>query len=199
MKTMAKLAMLLVVVSICLPAQGDILIYNKTVTWEGVELGEGDDIYKETNRGFLILEVTYEDGEITSVENATQIIYGGYGSEKWTDEWDHDFDIQRYQDGNIIGYGLTEYDSDDGYFYAFSVNGRANEQDIGNADPNEAPQRLAGNAIEHDTGNYSERGSYDLRLNNAFTRTANEEGMDFEEAYDMVRDWLADRGYNIPV
>jgi hypothetical protein len=195
MKTMARLVMLLVVVTICLPVRGDILIYNKTVTWEGVDLGEEDDVYRETDRGFLILEVTYEGDEITSVDNAIQIIYGGRGQDKWIDEWTHNLDIQRFQDGNIIGYGLVEYDSDDGYFYALWISGRAKEQNIGNADPNEVPQSLVGTAIEHDTGNYSERGTYNLRLNNPATRAANEESMDFEQAYDMVIEHLNARGY----
>ena len=197
MKTMARLVMLLVIVTICLPAQGDILIYNKTVKWEGVEFGEPDDVYRETNRGFLILEVTIENGEITSVDNARQIIYGGAGQDKWTDEWTHYFDIYRFEDGNIVGYGLTEFDSDEGYNYAFSVGGLARRQNIGNADPNEVPKHLVGNAIEHEPGDFSERGTYDLRLNNCMTRDANKDDMTFGEAYNMVREWLTDRGYPI--
>ena len=195
MKTLVKLVVLLVILAMSLPVQGDILIYNKTVTWEGVDFGVEDDVYKETDRGFLILEVTYENGEIVSVDNAIQIIYGGRGGDKWIDEWTHNFEIHRIHDGNIIGYGLVEYDSDDGYFYAISVSGKAKEQNIGNDDPNEVPQSLVGTAIEHDTGNFSERGTYNLRLNNRATRDANQEGMDFDTVYDNVIEYLNGRGY----
>ena len=199
MKTLVKLVVLLVVVTICLPVQGDILIYSKTVTWEGVDFGEGvgnDDFYKETDRGFLILEVTYENGEIVSVDDAVQIIYGKDGQDKWIDEWGHDFDFGRLQDGDTVGCGLSEFISDDGYFYALSLGGLVKEQNIGNGEKQEVPTNLSGYAIEHDPGNFSERGTYKLRLHTRATRFANEEGMDIEDAYDMIIEYLNSRGYH---
>lgn len=197
MKIMAKLIMLLVVLAFCMPAQADILIYNKSVKYEGVELGETtDDLYRCSYRGYLILEVTFDpNGEIDTIDEAVQIIYWRDGQTKYTDDWEHDFDIARFEEGNISGYGLTESDTGEGYFYASMLSGRARDMDIGFEDVNEVPQQLKGTTLEHDTGNYSEVGSYNLRLNNSWTRFANEEGYDAEDAYDDIVDMLADRGY----
>lgn len=195
MKTVAKLVMLLAVLAICMPAQGEILIYRKTVTYEGAEYNGIDDLYRETIRGFLILDVEYDGDEIVAVDDAIQIEYGRYEGEKWAD-WDtHDFEIQRFDDGRNILYSLAEL-SEDGVedFFALVLQGKARQ--FSRTVSNEVPTSLIGYGVHNTTEDSVDMCRFNLRLIRGFTNDANEgEGMSIVEVYDEIRDWLNDRDY----
>ncbi len=203
MKTIVKLVMLLAVLVICMPAQGDILIFNKSVKSQGAELTDDvndvSDVYTETNRGFLVLEVTYDaNDQIESVDNAAQVEYGITSRTKWATRVLHDFEISRYTDGSKIIYSLSEVDSTDDDFDVMLLQGKAKNVDIGNADANEAPVQLCGRHLYRDGDDAAEMCNETMRLNRSLTKSANGlETVSFANAYALVQAWLSSRNYTL--
>jgi len=104
MKTFAKLVMLLVVLAMCLPAQGEILIFSKSMNcfWAEGELNDGVDWYyagEERITGFLILEVVYDyDGKPVEIAQAVQVEYWREGwMERFFEQDEEDFIIERIE------------------------------------------------------------------------------------------------------
>ena len=106
MKTMAKFVMLLALLAFCLPADGEILIFTKTLRCFEVdgerELDNGDewlwDAGDERITGYLILEVEYdENGEIDYINDAEQVEYWRDGRERWFEQWGEGYDVERIE------------------------------------------------------------------------------------------------------
>jgi hypothetical protein len=90
MKAIAKLVVLLILLGVCLPAYGEIIIYSFTNTNSEYnnDSESGGYVGSEAEKGYIILEVTYnEDGTIT-IDNATLISYWKDGSDKWYEQMD---------------------------------------------------------------------------------------------------------------
>ena len=196
MKTGAKLIMLLAVLAICMPAQGEILVYRKTIRCEGAEYGDVNDIYRETIRGFLVLDVTYEDNEISAINSAYQWEYGRYEGEKWADgePESHEFEYQRFADDRQVLYSFAELGEDEGSdaFEALVLQGKARSTRL---DPNEIPISLAGYGVFNYTEDEVGMCQFRLRLDRRATRMAAEEGYDVGDVLDEIYAWLIDRGY----
>ena len=104
MKTMTKLMMLLVLLAFCLPADGEILIYTKTMKCFGAEGTQEIDspviwdwVGDERVVGFLILDVLYEDGEIVWVWDAEQVEYWREGRERFYEQWEEGYGVERIE------------------------------------------------------------------------------------------------------
>ena len=200
-KILAKMVILLAVMAICLPVKGEILVYSKTLKcWEATE-GENWDITKQTVKGYLVLDVTYnDDGEIEALNSAYQVEYGRNNSrEKIYTEVEHNFDIIRVVVRNRIEWVLVETDSDDSGGEMTMVRGRAAYYRIGSTGPNEVAKSLSGNRL----GYWNDGGTenlvmceWSLRFKEDWTRWINEDEQTIGEALDNIELWLEARGYN---
>ena len=105
MKKLAKLVMLLAVLAFCLPADGEILIFNKTVKcwWADAQrIVDGVDwtwqVGDERITGYLILDVEYdENGEIDYINSAEQVDYWREGRERWYEQEGEGYDVERIE------------------------------------------------------------------------------------------------------
>jgi hypothetical protein len=104
MKTLAKFVMLLVVLAFCLPADGEILIYTKTMKCFGAEgyTVDGDPwvwdwVGDERVTGFLILDVVYDGNDLVYIEDAEQVEYWREGRDKYYEQWGEWFELERIE------------------------------------------------------------------------------------------------------
>jgi len=150
MKTLAKFVMLLALLAFCLPADGEILIFNKSMKCfeaEGQAVIDDpngwtwDDVGDERITGYLILDVEYdEDGEIVEINDAHQVEYWREGRERWYEQWDEWFEVERIDVndrwGRPIVYWVLEgwdayEDEDEEYIWFVMLRGRARMVNIG--------------------------------------------------------------------
>jgi hypothetical protein len=201
MRTLVKSMIFLAVVAICLPVQGEVLIYSKSLKcWTAAE-GEGWDITNQSIRGYLVLDVTYdENGDINDIINAYQVEYGrNNGGHKVYTEIEHSFDIIRVVNRNRVVWVLLETNSDESGGEMTMVRGRAINSRIGNADLKEAAKILEGNHLGYwNIGGNEELVMCDwtLRLKEDWTRWINEDEKTIGETMDDIETWLETRGYN---
>ena len=208
MKTMVKLVMLLAVLAICMPAQGEILVYSKLYNcWAAQEvLDDGVDwnVDEWTQRGFLTLNVIYDGDEILGIDGAYQVEYWRDGRNKWYWDYPEEFYIERVDVGDEVIWVLE-------YIYAYFESAaqitmlRGKPRDIniglGRDDKREVARRLDGYILELYMGMGVEKQmcTMSLRLHDRFTRLANDPdecNQNFECAVlGLIIPWLEDRGY----
>ena len=191
----------MVLTIICVPAHSEILVYNKTIKyWEAVE-GTDWNVTSETIRGFLVLDVVYnEDGTINDITDAVQVEYGRNDARnKVYTETSHDFGIVRVVYRNRVQWVLVESDSNENGDELTLLRGSAIDSRIGNVDPNEIAKSLSGNRL----GYWNDGGDEDvvvcewtLRLKDDWTRWINEDEKTLGEALDDIELWLEAKGYN---
>ena len=201
MKTFVKLVMLMAVLAICIPSQAAVLVYNKTIKcWEAEDGVDGWEVSQDTVRGYLILEVVYDvDGEIDEILYAYQVeYYRNDRNDKEYSEEEHNFDVERVEDGNRVTWVLVESNADEGSDEILMLRGRARNVQIGNGDPNEVARDLDGNHLAYQTGEGDQLQicSLELKLDRSLTRSYNRDGFDAFDALDDIENWLEDRGYN---
>jgi hypothetical protein len=115
MKTMGKLGMLLAVLAICMPAQGEILIYSKQYECWGASSADmlvwNADEWAQ--RGYLVLDVDYDpNGEPNEILQAEQIEFNRRDKEFW--QITEDYDIERIEVGRDVIW-VIEYVYGDGF------------------------------------------------------------------------------------
>ena len=200
MKTFIKLVMLSAILVVFVPAQAAVLVYDKTVKcWEAAE-GEGWEVTQDTVRGYLVLEVVYdENNQIDEILYAYQVEYyiNDIGEKEYSEE-EHNFDVERVVDGNRVTWVLVESNSGEGSDEILMLRGRARNVRIGNGDPNEVARDLDGNHLAYQTGegDQLQMCDLDLRLDRSLTRSYNRDGFDAFDALDDIENWLEARGYN---
>jgi hypothetical protein len=115
--------------------------------------------------------------------------------QKWTDVVSHNINIEKIgHDGNDQ-YILTESDFDNGDFWVMMLTGEARNYNIGLQNQPQIPRQLKGNILWHELSDINKICDIRLRVQQNFTKEANELEMDFNEAYSMVQDWLRQRGW----
>lgn len=201
MKTFVKLVMLSAVLAICVPAQAAVLVYNKTIKcWEAAEGIAEWEVSQDTVRGYLVLEVTYdENNQVDEILYAYQVeYYINDGDEKEYSEEEHNFDMERVVDGNKVTWVLVESNPGEGSDEMLMLRGKARNSRIGNGDPNEVARNLDGNHLAYSIGggDQLQMCNLDLRLNCSLTKSYNKEGFDVFNALDDIENWLEDKGYN---
>ena len=210
MKTMVKLIMLLAVLSICMPAQGEILIYSKLYQcwWAASGDFENWNMDSWTQKGFLVLDVDYDpNGEPNEINYAEQVEY-----EKEDDGdkvfWQikEAYEIERIEvDGEVIW--VLEYVYGDA-FGAEIIMLRGKAKDIrvglGRDEKREVARVLTGYIMYFygGMGVQKQMCPIVMRLHGSFTKCANkpeaDDGceQDFECAVlDIVKAWLIRKGY----
>ena len=214
MKTLTGITMVLGVLAICLPAHSEILIYRKTMTCVEVEgeevLGNGPEWdwarYSGRPRGYLILDVDYEDGRIAQINNAVQVEYWIEGPRKYYRQIEHEFDVRRVEVGLGVYWVLEDLAEEplDGLRFMI-IEGRTRNTNIGLGWGilRPAPPLLKGAFLRRassDTYVYRQVcSSMSLRVHWSWTRRANSPvggDQDFGYAeWDIVKTWLERLGY----
>jgi hypothetical protein len=207
MKMATRLTMVLAVLAICLPADGEILIYSKTMTsFEvvGEEIpGNGPewDWAMDSGRrtGYLVLDVDYEDGEIVEIYDAVQVEYWREGPDKYYRQIDHTFDVNRVEIDGVVHWVLEDLTEEPGGLRFMIVEGRTRTTNIGLgwAMQRPVPTVLQGAFLRSASIEgyiYRRACCVSLRLNFWWTRLANHSaigGQNFEFAeQDIVKAWL---------
>ena len=207
MKTLAKLVLVLVLFALCVPANGEILIYSKSYhcweAWEVLDNGVDWEVDEWTQKGFLVLDVEYYQGEIIAINSAEQIEYDRRDKEYW--QIKEDFEIERIDIGDEVIWVLEEYEIDTGpdLVAIVMIRGKAKDMNIGLGRDNqrEVARVLNGYIMYLYLGEGIEKGmcTMSLRLHSKWTKCANnpeECDQDFECAvFDIVKAWLQRRGY----
>ncbi len=197
MNTLFKLTILLIVSVACMPAQGDVLIYTKTLKlWNAGEYG--DDLWDVDNmriRGYLILDVNYTN---MTIDEAVQLEYWRSRGNKYVIEYDHDFTFRRVIDGRIIEWILVDEDKTETDTDLLMVRGKTKTFNIGSTDPNEVPVQLKGYRLgSWDDGDAFQMAEWKLRLQSSWTKITNENDIDIDGAVDEIeRILVEDRGYD---
>ncbi len=204
MKTLAKLVMLLAVLSTCMPAQGEILIYAKTLKcFEATEIAPDYwDVYDGSRKGFLILDVEYDQGKIVGINQAVQVEFGKDYDGKWFFQNYHEFGSERIVYNGVVYLVLEEFYTNE-ELLIFTFRGKTKDMNIGlgRDEKREVPRRLEGFIIENYDVDflYKRICSASLRFLNRWTQQANNPDIgnqDFEYAeYDIVKEWLISRRY----
>jgi hypothetical protein len=197
MRTSAKIVTLFVVLVICMPTHGEILIYNKIMKGfmadgEGVTNPNNTNIVnwnwiagKRVDRGFLILDVEFDsNAHIAGINKATQVEYWKNGHEKYYEQISHNFVIERIESDKTTYWVLRDISaSEEDQVSIFMVEGEARMNNIGlgsKENRREIPSKLKGSVLtflydenEYLHFNYEEILNVSLRLNQHWTRLAN--------------------------
>lgn len=202
MKIIAKLVMLLSVLVIYSPVQAEIVVYEKKLKCWAAEEGLEWTGARDSGKGFLVLEVTYdEDGNIEEVVDAYQVEYGrNNNGDKVYTEVQHDFDVVRVVDGNHVRWILAELDPGDGEGGMIMVKGDVKRARVQSRGINEVARKLEGNHLAYWPGLGEMRMcEWTLKWHERWTRRYNREEFDIFDALADIEDWLETRGYNSEV
>ena len=196
MKILAKLIVIIFMLAICLPAEGEILIYSKIS--DGFEAGGVETSYsiesiftefewnagERTYRGYLLLDVEFNsDNQLAAINRAAQFDYWKDGENRYYEQRQLDFNVERIQVDEQVFWTLTDINTpQDDQVEIFMVSGSAGLNNIAMiSSPNnkEIPLLLKGTYLEYlqntDTSPaYIEKKIYSvtLRLNSWWTRVA---------------------------
>jgi hypothetical protein len=210
MKTLMKVLIVLIVLVFCVPANGEILIYQKTI--RGFDCNSLDDqweVNERRDRGYLILEIEYDsEGEEQTIEviNAVQIEYFKEDDSKWyvVDEM-HSFWLIRADYNGKIAWILLESSINIiiGDVDILMLQGLAADCSIGLGTDvqREAAKRLKGNFLSDQQLSINhtiETLRISLRLHSQWTKIANNPNRlngSFDDAVADVEAGLIKRGY----
>jgi hypothetical protein len=205
MRTSAKLVMLLAVLAIYMPVRGEILIYSKTMNcFEATETVSGQwYVYDGLRKGFLILDVEYDQGEIVGINQAVQIEYWKDDEGKWFLQDYHKFGYERIVYNGAV-YLVLEESYVDGEISFLMLRGKTKVKNVGLGKDAQAevPRLLEGSVIEYYDTDYIYKRTCcaKLRLLSHWTRRANDPDIgnqDFGYAeYDIVKEWLTRHKYD---
>ncbi len=210
MKVLIKLAIFLTVLTFCLPAHAEILIYSNTTKGfatkgEGVTDPNDPNIVnwswnggEQVDRGFLILDVEIDpnDATIAEINKATQVEYWKNGQIKYYEQISYSFEAQRIEVDETTYWVLRDiFAPEEDQVLIFMVKGKARMNNIGlgsKENRREVPLTLAGSALaflqDEDDGlesTYKEVLTVSLRLHHRWTRLANL----YWETYDPFVDY----------
>lgn len=202
MKSLSKYVLLLIVLLICCPVRGDIIVYNRSNKYWFASGSDIDwTITRSGARGYVLMDITYDpNGDIDSINDSIEIQYGKTGASEWYTETSHGFNVSRVVEGRFIKWLVVESIEVPGGGSMIMLNGKARHTGIGFDDPNEVAAHLKGRKLEYLPGgtNSAYVGTYALRLNKRLTRIYNTDSMTFNEALNAIRAFLEEKGYPVP-
>ena len=205
MKMWLKLAIMSAIFATCLPARGEILIYQMNMSFFST-LGSEEpwtSVSQERATAYLILDVECaSDGSIESVNNAVRYELERYGIYKWYVTETHYFDVANVEVRGRMTLALVEKEYLAGA-EIFVLTGQTRNTRIGlsGGEQRAIAKRLVGNIMVVITGEESgyQISDVSLRLNTRWTQSANNENegnQDFDYAAEnIVEQYLEDRGY----
>jgi hypothetical protein len=188
-----------------MPAQGEILIYTKSMNcFEAMETDPGIwDVYDGSRKGFLIIDVEYDLGRIVGINQAVQLDFWKNDYGKWYSQYHHNFDYERIVDKDTVYLVLEDfYTDEDLLIFMFRGKTKVMNIGLGKDEKREIPRSLEGSIIEYYDVDflYKRMCCASLRLSSNWTRQANDPDIgnqDFEYAEnEIVKYWLLRHGYN---
>jgi hypothetical protein len=192
MKTLAKLVMLLVVLALCLPAYGDILVYKVSIKVKGIDVDE-DERGTLKARGYLVVEADFGFGDIY---DSSLILYGKDDEgdkvqETFVDAIDY-FIWLETSHGAILDIG--------GVGEAV-LTGKAKPTNVGTDEKVDIAKKMTGNVLVDGVlplvgFDALGSGTISARLHSKWTKDANEDGgIAFGVVVGIVELYLDDKGY----
>jgi hypothetical protein len=202
MKTMATMAILLVVLGFCLPVHGEILVYKLTqngTSWEPADETRASGA--GTWKGYAVIDVDYADNTITQ---AVSIDYERDENGKWFAVDPLQLELVRVEDGRrtqwimllknlaVAGEEVT------GSFMMAA--GTARNRNVGTGENREVANTASGYVLWDTREGDRELGMSKISLTfyPAWTYWANREdegNQDFDATVQMIKDYLTGKGY----
>ena len=215
MKKLAKTAVLLIFLMLCISARAEILIYSKTVTGFAAEGNGVVDLYdrskvnwrwgvgERVDKGFLVLDVEIDPNtQIVEFNKASQIEYWKDGREKYYEQKSYNLEIDRIEVNKETYWILRNiYAPRDNQVLVFMAKGKVRMNNIGlgsREDQRQIPLKLTGLAVTFLQGSdadvesiYEEIYIVSLRLHKRWTKTANEYWVTYNSQLDYFSplDW----------
>jgi len=202
------LAIWVIVLAFCLPAYSEILIYEYTTT--GTYYGRRNGIWNveiEDDRGYEVIEVTYNADGTININQALYIEYWGDNDGKWfrVVESGVDLEIERVEFGGEVEWLFLDRDIEDTEIHLATLAGKAHDRDIGKEDKREVATKLNGYDLEVRRNPLAERDFYcemeevTVLLQSRWTKYANDDekglAQNYAAAVQYVKDELEKRGY----
>jgi len=196
----------LLVLGLCLPSSGEVLVYKYTQNGS-FYYSDGTSWNQEKGpwKGYLVLDITYADGS-ASIDGATAVGYGTEGGDKlYSVNSLEGLRLVRVELGSKVLWIVIQADADPqvgGSLQMFS--GSANARKVGTAEKQEVANKLSGTGLE--AYNYGVEGgdlammTFSITLYPTWTYWANGDGEDegggnFEATTAMIVDYLERKGY----
>lgn len=206
MKIWSKLAIILAILTTCLPAHGEILIYQMNMKFFST-LGEEEpwtSVSEERVNAYLVLDVDYApDGSIDSINNAVRYEYERIGRYKWYYTQTHYFQVASIDSGRSTEWIMVEMEYLAGAeIWVMSGKARNAKIGLGNDEKRAVARSLKGDihvALSGVEGGF-QTCEFSMRLNSRWTQQANDVNQgnqDFSYATeDIVEEYLEEKGYN---
>lgn len=206
MKMWSKLAFMSAIFATCLPARGEILIYQMKMNYFST-LGQEEpwtSVSEDKVNAYVVLDVSYApDGSINSINNAVKYEYDVWGRFKWYWTQVHYFQVANIETDRATEWVIVETEYLAGA-EIWVMKGKAMDAKIGLSgnEKRVVARQFKGDILVVLTG--VEGGyqtcSFSMRLNTQLTQRANdinEGNQDFDYAMDdIVEEYLEDKGYN---
>ena len=200
MKTLAKMAMLLVVLGLCLPSYGDILVYKFSFSGAYYKLQDGEwQVANRARKGYMVLDFDYSTH---SIEQAEVITYWKDQDGKWFRSSPLNLELVRVEYGTKIQWVIMQKDIDvvggdvvGGQF--LMLTGSVRERNIGVGVNRKVAATLSGYNLEGAAGQDIVMLKVALTFYPAWTYWANgdEGNMEFQTVVEMIEDNLTAKGY----
>ena len=205
MRTWMETTIALTIFFLCIPAKGEIVIYN-TKTEEFTAKGNEQpwvEVKNRKNNGFLILDVIFsEENSITGIRNALEISYKTLGQYKWYGQKVHEFDFEPVRLHNRLLWMLVQKYYESGAEILILDGWASNVRiDSTKREKRRLPKKLDGyylSDLDIETRTI-QTVEMKMRLNKGMTRLANESdggNGDFDYAVNLIIDNLRQKGYN---
>jgi len=206
MKMLSKSAIIFVLLAICLPVRGEILIYKMTL--KCLMVSEDDelwDVEEDVDRAYLVIDVAYDpNGAVSEIRDANQVEYKRSGRNKWFWRQDRLLSLEAIELEKIVLWIFMERDFSGEGAELLVLTGKAKNMDIGlGRDEKREVARAAKGEIHADwvtDDGILQICTISLRLHSKWTKQANDvnEGdQDFSYAvFDIVTAYFEDRNYH---
>lgn len=206
MRNWKETIIILVILLICVPVNGEVFVYNtitKEFTAKEEEVQPWGEISEVENRGFFIIEPIYnEDGSIEYIRKATEIRYRTIGEYQWYWFEEHEFDIAQVNLGNRLLWILIDKDYESGSEILI-LEGQTSNNRINNTtrEIRRIPRKMEGNYLSDldNEGRTIRTIEMTMRLNTEMTYIANDENLgnqEFDYVLDVICENLKNEGYN---
>ena len=196
--------MVLLVLGLCLPSSGEVLVYKFTQNGSFYE-SDGTTWTQDKGpwKGYMVLDVTYAE-DSASLANAAVVSYGTDDGDKWYEiNQIEGLTLVRVELGSkVLWFALQAFsDETGGNFYMFS--GSASARKVGDPGKLEAPNKLSGYGLEafhEDVGGSLGMTTLSATLYPTWTYWANGEddgegGGSFEATIDHIATYLEGKDY----
>lgn len=201
---MKKLILLLVLVALCVPAYGDILIYKVSIKVQGIAENGSAEMGKASLKGYLVLDVVdFSTSPIMIVDDTLLV----YGKDNIGDKIYNSTNTGLWIDGFVIDSKSAVFAYMNAWGADLSATGKSKMTDIGTLQDEVIAKSLKG-ALTTNPGGMSDpldpvtslygSGKVSAKLDSKYTKEANEDTLTLANVVLEIEDYLLDKGYTLP-